>query len=160
MPDDRPEPFVERRKQPRGRRADDEAQAEILDHAVQDAPLVHRLLQTGKVAGAVGAICMVLGGLGAALGMRMVGPTATIAAEAQTRARGDSILGGRIDVNACTIQQLRRSTDSLVSIMSDMRADLRISAYSQCVMFRKYAPELRAPGCDAAEKRGGPNPSP
>lgn len=126
-----------------------------MEHAVHDAPLVHRLLNTGKVAGAVGAICMILGGVGAALGMRLVGPTASIAAESNARARGDSILGGRVDINATTIQQLRRSTDSLVTIMSDMRSDLRLSTYSQCVMFRKFAPELRAPGCDAAEKRGG-----
>jgi len=158
MPDDRPEPFVERRKN--RRRADDEAQAEIVEHAVADAPLVHRLLQTGKVAGAVGAICMILGGVGAALGMRLIGPTAAIVAEAQARARGDSILGGRVDINSGTIQQLRKSTDSLVSIMTDMRSDLRLSTYSQCVMFRKFAPELRAPGCDAAERRGNGSTTP
>ncbi len=158
MSDDRPEPFVERRKQqPRGRRAEDEENAEIVDHAVADAPLVHRLLQTGKVAGAVGSVCMVLGGIGAALGMRMIGPTAAIMAEANTRARADTVLDARIDANVVTIQQLRRSTDSLVSIMGDVRSELRIQNYAQCIMFRKLAPEL-AQGCDAPPRRGGTTP--
>lgn len=155
MPDDRPEPFVERRVKPRGRRADDEAQAEIVDHAVKDAPLVHRLLQTGKVAAAVAAISLPLGGIGAALGMKYVGPSASIAAEAELRARADSVIHSRVDNNSAILAQQRRSTDSLVQILIDVRGELRLNSYAQCAMMRKLAPELRAPGCDAATRQGG-----
>lgn len=155
MPD-QPEPFVERRKhQPRGRRTDDEANAEIVEHAVEDAPLVRRLLHTGKVAAAVGAICLPLGGMGAALGMKFVGPSEGIKAEAMVRARADTVHDGRIDLNAAAIVQLRRSTDSLVGILTDVRSELRINNYGQCVLMRKFAPEMRAPGCDASAGRGG-----
>lgn len=156
MPDDRPEPFVERRKQkPIGRRADDEANAEIVEHAVKDAPIVHRLLQTGKVAAAVAAICLPLAGVGAAVGLKWYGPTDGIADERTARERADSILHSRVDLNAGQITQLRRSTDSLVAILSDVRSELRLNSYAQCAMMRKLAPELRAPGCDAATRQGG-----
>lgn len=149
MPDDRPEQFVERRK---NRRREEDV---VVDHAVKDAPLVHRLLQTGKVAGAVAVIFALLGGVGGAIGMKLVGPTASIAAEGAARARADSIIHDRIDMNAGSIQTLKRSTDSLVQIMIDVRGELRLNSYAQCAMMRKLAPELRAPGCDAATRQGG-----
>lgn len=155
MPD-QPEPFVERRK---NRRRDEDA---VVDHAVQDAPLVHRLLQTGKVAAAVAAISLPLGGVGAALGMRIIGPDAraetSIRTEASIRARADSALEGRIDYNGATIAQLRRAVDSLVSINTDMRSELKLNSYAQCAMMRKLAPELRLPGCDARGGNGGTTP--
>lgn len=151
--DNREPPFVERRQH--RRREDDVAEHEIVERAVETAPLVNRLLHTGKVATAVAVISAIVGGVGGAMGIRMLGPADDIKSVRLELARVDTAVNRRIDTTRTDVRQVRQSLDSVIAIMGDMRTEMRLSNYTQCALVRKFAPELRPPGCDAAERRGG-----
>jgi hypothetical protein len=74
-----PPPNGEERRQSY-RREDDIETREIVDHAVAEAPIVTQLMRTSKVAGAIGLLCTLIGGLTGALGYRVLGPGSDIAA--------------------------------------------------------------------------------
>lgn len=155
MVDDISEPGVPVERRHQRRREDDVARDEIVVGAVEVAPVVSRLLQTGKVAAAMLAVGALVGGVGGALGQRISGPADDIRQVREEVAGVKSMLGARIDSTQSGMRQLQQSIDSVKAITSETRTELRLSNYGQCVLMRKFAPELRAPGCDAAERRGG-----
>lgn len=149
-----PEGTPERRKPTEyGRRDTDTETHEIAELAVERATLVTRLLHTGKVAGAVGAIALVGGSMLTALNRRIVGPSDDIAALRRDMLAGDTAIARRVDVNSAAIANDRALRDSLVRIVLRFDAKLDRMAYSQCVLARKIDPDLRPDGCDAT-----PNP--
>ena len=145
--------FVERRRQ--RRREDDVVEHEIVERAVKTAHIVNRLLHTGRVASAVAVVAALVGGAGGAMGLRLLGPADDIKSVRIELARVDTAVNRRIDTTRTDVRQVRQSLDSVIVIMIDMRAEMRLSNYTQCALVRKFAPELRPPGCDAAERRGG-----
>lgn len=137
------------------RREDDQAQAAIVDGAVQVTPIVQRLLHTGKVAAALTMIGVFVGGVGAALGQRIAGPSDDIRALAELAAHADSLLDRRIDSTQSQVRINRLRQDSVLQLIAAMRSDLQFQSYTQCILLRRFAPDLRPQGCDAAERRGG-----
>jgi hypothetical protein len=154
-----PEGVPERRQE--YRREEDVEMRDTVEHAVKEAPLVHRLLRTGKVASAIGAICIVLGGASAAFGYRLVGPTDDIA-------KNQSAITARVDVNSERITHTNLRVDSLVGrqtirvdslleVVSTMRKDLQTLTYIQCVQLRRNDPDLLPDGCSPAAQRNRRN---
>lgn len=131
------------------RREDDLAAKEIADGAVEVAPLVGRLLKTGKVLSAAAPLFMAVGVLAALLGVRLIGPPADIAALSKT-------FTARADTNAARIARQDARFDSLITVMLQMRNDIQTSTFIQCVELRRNNPDLRPPGCDAAGLRPTP----
>ena len=127
-------------------REEDIEQAEIVEHAVEDAPIVRRLLRTGKVAAAVGACCTLIGGATGALGYNLVGPR-EISAQAQAAIRI------QVDTNSARIARGVARTDSLLDVVGKISAKVDGIAYIQCVQLRVDHPELRPDGCDGIAKR-------
>lgn len=114
---------------------------EIVEHAVQEAPIVHRLLSTGKVAGAALAIGALVGGAGGAIGMSLRGPKQDIA-DANTR----------IAANVLGITTLRREFDSVVVELHELKTDIKTTTNLACISARARNPEVaRAAGCDGRE---------
>lgn len=134
----------ERRRQ--YRREDDAETHEIVEHAVEDAPIVNRLLKTGKVASAIGAIGMVMGVSSAALGYRIVGPGDDIAKQ-------QTVVNGRVDANSERITRLGTRVDSVLEIIGTMQKDLATSTYIQCVQLRRNDPDLLPDGCSPAAQK-------
>src|SRR5437016_5125804 len=74
------------------RREEDVEQKAISDLAMHDAPIVNRLLHTGRIVGAVGLLCTAVGGISGALGYRIAGPTQDIQhLKEEIKIRSDSI---------------------------------------------------------------------
>jgi hypothetical protein len=129
-------PGSERRQ--RRRREDDEAQAEIVERAVHDAPIVNRLLKTGKMSASALAIGTLLGGAGSFLGSRLVPHDEIVR------------ISARVDTNDMRITRNAARQDSVLQIMSDVRHSLETMAFIQCVQLRRADSDLRPPGCDEA----------
>lgn len=139
---------VERRQQ--FRREDDVETHEIVDHAVEDAPIVRRLLRTGQVAAAMVGIGTVLGATGAGLGYRLVGPNDAMAQQ-------QSALTARMDANAERITRQSLRIDSLLAVIGAMQKDLQTMTYIQCVQLRRNDPDLLPDGCSATAQRSRRN---
>lgn len=108
------------------RREEDDERSTIIERAVQDAPIVRRLLKIGRVSVASIAFGGLLGGGGVEFGNRA--------------------LAQRVDHQSLRI-------DSLMTVMGEMRRDIETVAFIQCVQLRRSEPDLRPKGCDEAEKR-------
>lgn len=130
----------------RHRREDDVETHEIVDRAVEQAPLVSRLLRTGKVASALGAIGMLLGVTSAALGYRIVGPSDDLAKQ-------QAVVTTRLDQNADRITKQGVRVDSLLVVIGSMEKDIRTLTYIQCVQLRRNDPDLLPDGCSPAAQK-------
>lgn len=91
------------------RREVDVEQNTIIDRAVHDAPIVNKLLKTGRIALVVGGCGALLGGAGASLGFRLMAPRDGVAAvqaqvDALKKTTRDTVLpqqqafGAKLDV--------------------------------------------------------------
>lgn len=138
---DPPEGTPERRQELR--REEDVEMRETVEHAVKEAPLVHQLLKTGKIASAIGAIGMLLGVTSAALGYRIVGPGDDVAKQQSTMA-------ARLDQNGDRITRQGIRVDSLLFVISTMKKDIETLTYIQCVQLRRDNPDLLPDGCSPA----------
>jgi hypothetical protein len=118
------------------RREDDTIEHEIIERAIEDAPIVNRLLHAGRVAAACLGIGSILGAIAFALGIRITGPHD---AQAQIRAR--------VSVNAARIDSVAHAVDVLRATVSDM-------AFIQCVQVRRSDPDLTTDRCVAVTTRG------
>lgn len=134
QPDDRREAL---------RREEDIETREIVDHAVHDAPIVHQLLRTWRVAVMVGGMCALLGsaaGAGAA-GYRVAAQRSEMAQITQ-----------RVDSNTAHIAReqmsARAERDSILDAIKAMRSDLREIKLTSCQMMRRFASDLRPDGCE------------
>lgn len=149
-----PEGTPERRQDAAyGRRDTDTETHEIAELAVERATLVSRLLHTGKVASAVGAIALVGGSMLTALNRRIVGPSDDIAALRRDMHAADTMIVRRVDVNSAAIVNDRSLRDSLVRIVLRLEAKIDNMAFSQCVLARKIDSDLRPDGCDATPSK-------
>jgi hypothetical protein len=128
------------------RRDEDVEKAAIVDHAVHDAPIVNRLLHTGRVVTAAVAITAFVTTSAAALGWRMIGPRQDIV-------RIDARLDEIDHLHLAAIARLSARVDSNSTVIRDIRHDVELSAYIQCVFSRRSASDLRPPGCDETEQR-------
>lgn len=144
MMSDQDEPFATPDRRGHLRRESDVANAEIVDKAVHDAPIISKLLRTGRVATATLAIGAVFGGACAAIGWRVVRPTDDVVTNS-----------GRIDTNARRIAHQSERTDSLLAVITDMRYTVETIAFIQCVQLRRSDSDLRPRGCDEAVARLG-----
>lgn len=151
-------PTVERRQH--RRRASDIEEHEIVERAIEQAPLVSRLLRTGKVAAACLALGGLLGGVGGAMGTRITGPADDIRDVRAQIAKVDTTLNRRIDSTSSKIARVEDRQDSLLVVLNAVNTKLEFQSYTQCIMLRRFAPDLRPQGCDAAERRGGTSPQP
>lgn len=131
---------VERRKQMR--RETDAENQEIVEHAVEDAPIVNRILHTSKVAAAIALIFTLVGGAGGAIGMSIRGPSQDIA---DVR----SAVNLRLDSNTARDVRVRIELDSLVMELREMRQDARTTKNLACISARARNAEVaRAAGCE------------
>lgn len=110
----------------RRRRDDDIAEHEIIEHAVHDAPIVNRILRSGKIAAAMLAIGGVTGSATTYIGTR--------ATEKQRE-------------QELTVQVAKNSTriDSLASILRDITYNLRADAYARCLQSHRDSPTTCIP---------------
>lgn len=130
------QPPEDRRK--KLRREEDEEQKVIADGAVEVAPIVSKLIKTGRVSASMAAIFTVLGGFAGGLGVKVVGPgTAT------------KQLGVRIDTTEAHIRVNARRVDSALTLNVEMRGDVKTLRYILCAIARRNYPDLRPDGCDA-----------
>lgn len=115
---------------------------EIVEHAVEDAPVVHGLLKTARVTTAAAVIFTLIGGAGGAIGMSVRGPKQEIA---EVR----SSMNLRVDTNAARIGILRHQFDSSLTELRDLKADIKTTTNLACISARARNPEVaKAAGCD------------
>lgn len=122
------------------RRDEDDETREIVDHAVHDAPIVHRLLKTGKVLAVVVPLCTFVGTAAGAL--------VTYGQNKAANAAIRSEMIARIDTNSARIRIGATQRDSILSALGRIETGQRQDRLIQCQLLRRFAPDLRPDGCD------------
>lgn len=139
---------------PNGRRQEDAALQDALD---TNRTIFRTLTRTGRIAGAVGSLSLLVGiGIGAV--SAAVKMPAEIRKTTQQLTALDSTTNRRID--ALQVQQVeyRTSHDSIRQILSKIDGELTLQRYTQCIIARRVAPDIRPEGCDAKGGAGGGTP--
>lgn len=140
-----PPAFADRRQDGLGRREED----------ITLAAALRGFVKTGRVAAAMLAIGALVGGVGAALGQRIVGPKDDLKEATRRQYAVDSVQSTRIDSNYARIIVQARTQDSLLSVAQAMRIEQELQSQTLCIIAREVVPIARPKGCDAAGGRGG-----
>jgi len=136
-----PDGIPERRRE--FRREDDTETHEIVEHAIEDAPIVRKLLSNAKVALTIGSLCTLLGGVTGALGYKIVGPHDE---NIEMRAR----FGAEVDSNRRMVMRVSDRTEALFTLISQMKNTVDRIEFIQCLQLRRSDPDLRPDGCDVS----------
>lgn len=131
------------------RREEDDEVHEIVEHAVHDAPIVNRLLKSGRLGTTMLGIGVLLGGATPTVATRVL----------DHEPKPDlSAVNLRVDTNAARITRLQVRFDSVLTVLGNVSKDVETSAFIQCIQLRRDNPDLRPKGCDETEKRGARRP--
>jgi hypothetical protein len=139
---------VERRKELR--RETDVEKDEITERAVAQVTWLNRLFKTGKVASAVGAVCLVLGGAAG----RASAMFEALGGSTRMPKQAIDAVNLRVDTNAARIVVIHRGVDSLREDLHEMKADLETIKILACIsVLRANADAATVGRCDERGKK-------
>lgn len=138
------------------RRDEDVAAQDVLE---TERSIFHALTRTRRIGTLVGSICIMVGiAIGAASAMATL-PKEVKRTQTQL-ASLDSSTNRRVDHVQLDMDNIRSGHDSIRQSLVDIKAELSMQRYTQCIIARRIAPDIRPDGCDAAGKGGSPAPRP
>lgn len=134
---DRPKPEIPNDRRQAFRREDDVETHTIAENAVGTVSIVRKLVETGKVAAAVGACCTLIGGATGALGYKIIGPK---------QQSSDEIAAVRVqaDTNSARIGRILGALEESNRALAATNATLVSVINVQCIQLQLDHPQLQS----------------
>lgn len=129
------------------RREEDTTAQEALDTG---RTIFRTLTRTGRIATAVGSICLFAGVVIGAVSTATKMP----AELKRTRAELDTASAAtnrRVDSVHAEVSRFQEGIDSIRISQLEIKGQLALLRFSQCIVTRRVAPDARADGCDATK---------